>query len=72
MAILTIENLDPAAFPYISYTIFQNGRVAYYQKRVFVSAFDGQSAICQVNDEGKVFTVTLSAESKQQINVYCD
>jgi non-specific serine/threonine protein kinase len=72
MAILTLENLDPGSFPYISYTIFQSGRVDYYQKRVHVSAFDGQSATCQVNDEARVFTVSLSAETKQQIHAYCD
>jgi len=72
MAILTIENLDPGSFPYISYAIFQSGRVAYYQKRAYVTAFDGQSATCQVNEDGGVFTVILSAESKQQIHAGCD
>ena len=72
MAILTLENLDPGSFPYINYTIFQNGRVAYYQKRAHVTAFDGQSLTCQVNDDAGVFTVTLSAESKQQIHAACD
>ncbi len=51
MAILTLENLDPGSFPYISYTIFQNGRMAYYQKRAHVTAFDGQSLTCQVNED---------------------
>ncbi len=72
MPILTLDNLDPGSFPYVNYTIFQSGRVAYYQKRAHVTTFDGQSITCQVNDEAGLHTVTLSAETKQQIHAYCD
>ncbi len=72
MAILTLDNLDPGSFPYVNYTIFQSGRVSYYQKRAHITAFDGQSIICQVNDEAGLYTVTLAAETKQQIHVSCN
>ncbi len=72
MPLLTLGNLDPTSFAYYDYNAYSRGSIYFKQGRVEMASFDGQTAVCRVQGDNGLYSVTLTAENKQHVRATCN